>query len=304
MKKYQIAIISLVGALSLFFLALSSIILWAIFAGIVVLLVLLWRPKPQSSAPPRSTSRPTSADFELSIPVIPAPPKPRSEPSPSHSAMPSANCSDSPEEKSEPDVVIPHKVNNAPLVYQYNNVKIENLNFDIVMNAALSANWELNARIEDGSVFIYSNDQKIGNLNPKISSMLFDWIKRNDPYKIILENVNTEKKEAVVYLAFYRSMASKMGKREYTIAKVIRYIDEDKQFAISMLEEGDEIHIEEEINENGEYTVILSSDFGEIGTFGKALVKRILEEGAAGAAVDHIDYDENDNYIPYVKVYW
>lgn len=76
MKKYQIAIISLVGALSLFFLALSSIILWAIFAGIVVLLVLLWRPKPQSSAPPRSTSRPTSADFEPSIPVIPAPSEP------------------------------------------------------------------------------------------------------------------------------------------------------------------------------------------------------------------------------------
>lgn len=208
-------------------------------------------------------------------------------------------------EQKKPDVVLPSKIGNAQMVYHYSGIKIDKLNYNAALEAHESKNWELTAKEENGEIVLFSLGNRIGNVGPERKLMLFDWIKRGDPYKVLLETIDTEKREAYVFLAFYRSAFSRMGNREYTLAKVAKCGTNDRQEVIALLDEGDEIEIVEDVDENGDDIITLDTNFGDIGVLGAKLQKKVSEEGAVACFIDHVDYnEETEKYTPYVRIYW
>lgn len=206
----------------------------------------------------------------------------------------------------KPDIVVPHTKDGAPMQYNYRNQEILDLDFDVAMKAANENSWELSAKVDGDRISLYYNDSKIGYLGGTHVDMLQDWIKRNDPYTIYLEGIDSENKTAIAFLIFYRDNRKYMSFREQTTVKLTSYRKQDSQMVIAFLNEGEELELSEEYNDNSgnEYVAVEESSV-EIGRLPKKVADRYLNEGAAACYFDHSDYDdEKDIYIPYVVIYW
>ena len=71
------------------------------------------------------------------------------------------------------------------------------------------------------------------------------------------------------------------------------------------MEDGEELDIEEDYDNNGNDIVIVMGQGDEIGRLPKKQANRIISEGFAGCFLDHIETDvEKDKYIPFVDIYW
>lgn len=221
------------------------------------------------------------------------------------SAVSSEPVGEKPKEP-KPDIVVPHTKDGAPMQYNYRNQEILDLNFDVAMRAANENSWELSAKVDGDRISLYYNDSKIGYLGGTHVDMLQDWIKRNDPYTIYLEGIDSENKTAIAFLIFYRDNRKYMSFREQTTVKLTSYRKQDSQMVIAFLNEGEELELSEEYNDNSgnEYVAVEESSV-EIGRLPKKVADRYLNEGAAACYFDHSDYDdEKDIYIPYVVIYW
>lgn len=203
------------------------------------------------------------------------------------------------------DIVLPSGIDDAKLVYHYESEKAKNVDYDLAMKIAGQKEWELDASIIDNEVWLTTKEKPIMQLASKRrSDMLADWIKRGDPYKIYLANINTETKEVHIFIAFYRSVDSMMKGRESQVVKLTSYSSEEKQEAIALLNENDELDIEVDYTDDGDEIYNVVSMGEPIGKLPKKIVRRLEEEDFAKCIVDHIDFDENDRYVPYIKIYW
>ena len=221
------------------------------------------------------------------------------------STVPSESVVEKPKEP-KPDIVVPHTKDGAPMQYNYRNQEILDLDFDVAMKAAAEKSWELSAKVDGDRIALYYSDSKIGYLGGTHVDMLQDWIKRNDPYTIYLEGIDSENKTAIAFLIFYRDNRKYMSFREQTTVKLTSYRKQDSQMVIAFLNEGEELDLSEEYNDNtgNEYVAVEESSV-EIGRLPKKVADRYFNEGAAACYFDHSDYDdEKDIYIPYVIIYW
>ena len=219
--------------------------------------------------------------------------------------VPAEPVTEKPKE-SKPDIVVPHTKDGAPMQYNYRNQEILDLDFDVAMKAAAENSWELSAKVDGDRIALYYSDSKIGYLGGTHVNMLQDWIKRNDPYTIYLEGIDSENKTAIAFLIFYRDNRKYMSFREQTTVKLTSYRKQDSQMVIAFLNEGEELDLSEEYNDNtgNEYVAVEESSV-EIGRLPKKVADRYFNEGAAACYFDHSDYDdEKDIYIPYVIIYW
>lgn len=90
--------------------------------------------------------------------------------------------------------------------------------------------------------------------------------------------------------------------RQQSIVGLIDYENEEKQNLISLLRDGEELHIEE-VYSDIDYVEILA-DGDEIGRLPKEYEDRCLEKGAQSAYLEYVETDKNGKYKPYIRIYW
>lgn len=292
---------SVVFVISFFYCFVVVGIVWAIICAIRHI-------KRKNKVPPPN---PQTEEYLKSV-------KPLSEPVESHSSKPlSETRKKSPptfkpnsknsatQEDKKYDIVLPSAIDDAKLVYHYESEKAKNVDYDLAMENASRKEWELGASIIDDEVWLTAKGKPIMQLASKRrSDMLADWVKRGDPYKIYLANINTETKEVHIFIAFYRSIESMMKGRESQVVKLTSYSSEEKQEVIALLNENDELDIEVDYTDDGDEVYNVVSMGESIGKLPKKIVRRLEEEDFSKCFVDHIDFDENDRYVPYIKIYW
>lgn len=206
-----------------------------------------------------------------------------------------------------PDVRLPSMLDGAPLAYHYEKVPIVTTEQTEAgaLSMAAENRWELTPKIDGDQVKLFFDDICMGIMDQR-SDMMTDWIKRGDPYKIILQNYNTETLSCVVYLAFYRDHFKGQQWREQSIVTLTGYKSKAKQETISCLAAGDELELDEDYEHEG--SVVVSYRGDEIGKLPGKMASKYLAEGCFGARIEQVDEDLNDNadyvYTPIVRIFW
>lgn len=202
-------------------------------------------------------------------------------------------------QKEEYDVIIPRRKDDATLAYHY-SVHMSESNIDVAWKAAEEKRWYLTASVVDGDIHLFSGEDDIGILTER-ANMMKDWLRRGDPYLIVLENVNRET-GCTVILAFYRDKKKQYGYREQSVVALVSYKSEEKQDNQAGMNEGDEVDAEEDYEKDD--CVVINSDFGPIGNLPKKYARRFLDEGAALVVFDHSEEDNDFKDKPFVRIYW
>lgn len=204
------------------------------------------------------------------------------------------------EPKEAPAVVIPEKKDGASLAYRY-SVPFSPSNPDALLSAAKEKRWYLSAKQMGREIHLFSEGTDLGVLNER-ADMVSDWIRRNEPYLIILERMNSET-GCTVMLVFYRDKQKYYANKEQAVTALTGYKSEDKQAAILSLNAGDELEAEEDYEKEGR---VLVSDMGEaIGSLPKKYAERFISEGASLIIFDHGEEDEENSVTkPFIKIFW
>lgn len=150
-------------------------------------------------------------------------------------------------------------------------------------------------------ILIYE-DKLIGKIsNPEKAKMLSDWIKKGFPYDAILRADGK-----TINLRFYRDKRTGNEYREQTVIAWTSYKSQAKQDALSFLEPGDALDLEENYGREDAVDVLYDG-LEKIGSLPKKIAHRVLEEGAYGAFYEKSesqDTDDGEIIKPYIRIYW
>ena len=209
-------------------------------------------------------------------------------------------------DKQKIDTLIPKLKDGCNLAYRYSGVEIDELNYDEAIKAATEKSQQLTAQLLDEKVVLQHNGIAIGSIaESRRADMLRDWIKNEEPYLDYLENVNTESKRGVAFLAFYRDKRAKLSHRENDVVKLVRFTGYLQQLAIESRQHGEELSLMEDTDDNGKEYVSVFAGWDEIGRLPAKYANRYMDEGAAGCFFEYDEYDEEkDKNIPFVRIYW
>jgi len=196
--------------------------------------------------------------------------------------------------------IIPSKIDSIPIAYRRFKTAIISQNASIYENMQKSGNFSVSAEERNGKILLYYHGEFYAIVNDEqTEAMIKDWIRNKEPFLIYANSPDT------VYVALYRDKRKKMAGREHEVVKLTAFSSNAKQETISFLEDGEELDIEEDYDNNGNDIVIVMGQGDEIGRLPKKQANRIISEGFAGCFLDHIETDvEKDKYIPFVDIYW
>lgn len=196
--------------------------------------------------------------------------------------------------------IIPFKVDNIPIAYRRFKTNIISQNTLIYEKMQKSGDFSILAEEKNGKILLYYYEEFYAIVNDEqTEAMIKDWIRNKEPFLIYANSSDT------VYVAFYRDKRKKMADREHEVVKLTAFSSNAKQETISFLEDGEELNIEEDYDNNGNDIVIVMGQGDEIGRLPKKQANRIISEGFAGCFLNHIEIDvEKDKYIPFVDIYW
>lgn len=207
---------------------------------------------------------------------------------------------------SEDDVHIPRSFKGCPLAYHYSDVETVNSDFDLAMQAANAHQWQLDAEVIDHQIYITYQHQKLAYLKSEsLEKMLMDWIENDEPFKVLLENINTETKDVSLFLAFYRSLEKQMQGRSFDVVRLTHFSSEDCQLALDFCEPNTRCDLDDDFDSNGNDIINVSVLDGVIGRLPKKITQKCTEDFPALCVIEKIDYDaDRDRSIPFVRLYW
>lgn len=196
--------------------------------------------------------------------------------------------------------IIPRKVENIPLAYRRFQTSIISQQISLYEQMQKSGDFSVSAEEKDGKILLYYHQNQYALINDiKTEEMIKDWMKNAEPFLIYANSPNT------VYVALYRDKRLKLANHEHDVIKLTAFSSNSKQETISFLEEGEELDLEEDYDNNGNDIVMVFGQGEEIGRLPKKHAAKVITEGAAGCFLHHIETDvEKDKYIPFVEIYW
>lgn len=199
-------------------------------------------------------------------------------------------------------VYFPDVLNGIPMVYYYPNNLILDLNVPLFDRLVDEKSFEVEAIADTaGGVEIRKDGQLLGRVQ-KHGSMIFDWQRREDPMLCKITNIR-EGNEAVGF-GFYRDMESKLTDCKMEIARLAKNRSKDMQISVSCMSDSACLNIAPEyIDESGSIPVLHVTQ-GEVGCLPKKFNKIHEDYGIRGVFVDHVEEDENEKFVAYVRVYW
>lgn len=202
------------------------------------------------------------------------------------------------ESKEKYDVIIPSKKDGAPMAYKY-SVSFLLTNEDALVMSMANKEYFLTAKEIDGSFHLFSGDTDIGVLLQR-EEMMRDWIKRDDPYLICVEKISGDSDMCTAFLAFYKDKRKGNDWREQSVVALTSYKSEEKQENIMFLEEGEELSLEDDLDDH----VVVYSGGLEIGKLPAKYARRFLEDGAYAVFFERTEETDDWKEKPYVRIYW
>ena len=168
----------------------------------------------------------------------------------------------------------------------------------MLAQASCRKDWNFTPKDINGDIHLFLGDDDVGVLVDRVD-MLRDWLKRGDPFLLYFENLSKEN-GCLGRIAFYRDKRKGNEWREQTVVSLVSYKSGEKQEVLESLQEGDEVQIEEEDDDN----VSITSDDQMIGKLPKKYARRCVEEGAHSAFIEKLEYDEVGKMQPFIRIYW
>lgn len=111
-----------------------------------------------------------------------------------------------------------------------------------------------------------------------------------------------EKDHSKMVHRYRKDRRAKNEWRQQDVVPLVLYESPAKQSLISLLKNGEELHLEE-VYSDIDYVEILA-DGDEIGRLPKKYEDRCLEEGAHSAYLEYTKLDETGKLKPFVRIYW
>lgn len=201
-----------------------------------------------------------------------------------------------------PRVRLPERIDGAPLVYQYPDVMTKLLNEDILYEAADKGQWEFDVQKvgDDYHLFILDTDAAILR-DKRREEMLDDWIRRDDPYKALLNKLTADG-TLTIFLAFYRDRRKGQEYREQSVVTLTGYKSEEVQDILLGYGEGDPLELEESDEKEGRIDVV--KDGFRLGSLPAKIAKR-CEDADPYVFVESVELDDDGKYyVPTVRIYW
>lgn len=199
-------------------------------------------------------------------------------------------------------VCFPDVLNGIPMVYYYPNNLILDLNVPLFDRLVDEECFEVEAIADAaGGAEIRKDGQILGRIQ-KYGSMISDWQRREEPMLCKITNIR-EGNEAVG-LGFYRNEESKLTDCKIEVARLTKNRSEDMQISVSCMSDGAHLNIAPEcIDESGSIPVLHITN-GEVGCLPKKFNKIHDDYGIRGVFVDHVEEDESEKFVAYVRIYW
>ena len=202
------------------------------------------------------------------------------------------------EEEKTVSVNIPSRMDNLYLIYSYTNIKFSPSDNAPQIADAMKKNaeFELTIQERDGAFYAIYDAAVFGEILDR-TDMIQDWLHRGDPIRCWVKEYGLD--ENILALAFYRDEHARLAHRESGVYRLTKYANQGAQDMMAFYHDGDKVDLSEDMYE--ECAVSVES----IGYLPKKAAQRYIDEGAAAAFIDHIDYDvDKEKDIPYVKIYW
>ena len=197
--------------------------------------------------------------------------------------------------------ILPKLKNNVPMAYSY-LIAYTFKRADLLLTSH-APDWKLTANIVNGELHLFSSGTDLGEFCHKRAEMLNDWIRRDEPYEIIVRSQKSET-EFDLLLGFYRDKKQYYQHREQELVKLVSYKSSSKQGALSCASAGEEVKIEEDFD--GGIYVFCNGE--AIGKLPAKVQRRFEDEGIACVYLEKIEEEETDDFItvcvPTVRIYW
>lgn len=212
------------------------------------------------------------------------------------------------EEAKQPKIQLSKVWQNAVLLYHYSNITFLPAPGaeDIADKMNAARDFELKIKQDGDHLFAYYGDEKFCEITSR-QDMIKDWIARNDPLLVYVCKFNSEEKQYLLHVAFYRDEQTRLKDHENEIVALVgwkKYFKENEEYGIAHygVNKGEMLYFKEDEETDAVYI----SGYGDtIGRLPQKQAKRYLDEDASAVFLDHFDYDEKaDAEIPVVKIYW
>lgn len=202
-------------------------------------------------------------------------------------------------------VEIPERVGDEILVYRYDHVRFDAFPgaSDLVAAAFQRGEYELHCSIDGDAAVFFTSEGSVGRLaGSRLVSMLADWLKKGDSFKVVPESIKEDQTDGFLFLVFYRDEQKRLAHRENAVYQLTRYASEDCQLALMGLEPGTKLDFEEDMEDDSLVWITCGS---AIGALPSGAAQQYISEGAAGVFLESAEPDEDKGLtVPSVRVYW
>ena len=191
----------------------------------------------------------------------------------------------------------PHKKNGQPIRYVYTRYIVPIAGVNVEKTVLGDSEKEVDIRSNGTNIELLYNGMVFGTItDEEKAKMVSDWYKKGLPCNAILLAPGDR-----VNLRFYKDKRIGNEYRTQDVIQLLNYKSEEKQDTITFLENGDELDLEEDDDQE---TVYVSYAGAQIGKLPKKYAIKYLEEGAYAAFFEKSDMNENDISVPFVRIYW
>lgn len=167
------------------------------------------------------------------------------------------------------------------------------------------ASHELAPQLMDGKLQLLFNGRAVGTATFKLD-MFTDWMRRGDPIKIYLLEVDRAKGIFRAAVDFYQDRRKYNSFREQSVVGLTSFKGNAKQETISLLSSGQEVEIDDL---SDEATFIVTYRGEPIGKLPASLKRKISDEGTTLVTFERSEIvgetnDGDDVEQPFVRIYW
>ena len=155
----------------------------------------------------------------------------------------------------------------------------------------------LNVRANGSLIEVLNDGSVVGTIeDPKRAEMLSDWERKGLPsHCILLSN-------GKVNLRFYKDKREGNSFRKQDVVSLTAYRSDDSQYIISLLENGDELDVEEDLDKDNVLHITYDGD--RIGNLPKKIAEKVFSEGCYGVFYEDGEEDDDGIVKPSVRIYW
>lgn len=210
------------------------------------------------------------------------------------------------EEKIKRLKIYQSKIGTHPLKYLYDRELIPADGVDIINDVLIDEEKIVDVKADGDRIALVYGGKTVGYVDdPSKAQMVSDFAEKGFPVQAVIRPSGKD-----VTLRFFKDGRVGQEWREQSVFKLTGYKSNSCQEAMEGMEDGDELEVEEETDDDGENSkYIVKNRLDEkIGKLPAAAEKKCEEKDPYGVWLEKIEETHTDGgdwvYVPYVRIYW